>query len=496
MNALSPSIILWIILGYFLFLIAISFLTSRNADNETFFLANRKSPWILVAIGMIGASLSGVTLISIPGVIGKSGLNENFSYMQTVFGYLVGYFIIATVLLPLYYRLNLTTIYGYLEERFGTFSYKTGAAFFLLSRILGASMRLYLVAIVLHSFVMEPLGISFIMTVAIAILLIWVYTFQGGIKTIVWTDTIQTICMLTAVILTIVAITNALDFGVTDVWTEINKADYGKMFYFGGGWSDPNNFFKQFIFGALLAVVMTGLDQDMMQKNLTCKSLKDAQKNVFTFSVILVFANILFLSLGALLYMYAGAKGIAIPEKTDLLFPELAFNHLGPVIGVAFVLGLIAAAYSSADSALTALTTSFCVDFLNFEKSDWSEDKKKKTRWLTHIGFSFILLLVISIVYYVNEDSIVNVLFKISSYTYGPILGLFAYGIISKSRIYDRWSVLVCLAAPILVAILDMNAESWFDGLKLGLLTLPLNGIFTVIGLMIISKKAKHVISL
>jgi len=364
METLSPFTILLVVGLYFLVLIGISLITSRGADTDTFFTANRKSPWLLVAIGMIGASLSGVTLISIPGVIGKEGLNQNFSYMQAVMGYLLGYFVIATVLMPIYYKYNLTTIYGYLRERFGVVSYKTGAGYFLLSRIIGASFRLFLVAIVLQNFVTGPLGVPFFMTVALTILLIWVYTFKGGIKTIVWTDTLQTVCMLTAVALTIVAICNNLDYTYSEMWTEISQAGYTQVFHFEGGWGDPNNFFKQFLSGALIAIVMTGLDQDMMQKNLTCKSLGDAQKNVFTFSVILIFANILFLTLGAMLYVYAAKTGMALPERSDLLFPEIALNHLGPFIGVVFILGLIAAAYSSADSALTALTTSlYTLDF-------------------------------------------------------------------------------------------------------------------------------------
>ncbi len=465
-------------------------MTSRGANSDTFFHANRKSPWILVAIGMIGASLSGVTLISIPGVIGKGGLNENFSYMQAVMGYLVGYFVIATVLMPIYYKYNLTTIYGYLKKRFGVVSYKTGAGYFLLSRIIGASFRLFLVALVLQAFVMEPLGIPFEVTVAMAILLIWVYTFQGGIKTIVWTDTLQTICMLLAVLLTIIAICSQMNLSMGEMWGEISAAGYNKMFYFEGGWIDANNFFKQFLSGALIAIVMTGLDQDMMQKNLTCKSLGDAQKNVFTFSVILIFANLLFLTLGAMLYIYAAKMGIAIPERSDLLFPEIALNHLGPFIGGVFILGLIAAAYSSADSALTALTTSFCIDFLGFEEKDRTEAQKKKTRLMVHIGFSVILFIVIIVFKSLNNDAIINSLFTAAGYTYGPILGLFAFGIMSKRPINDRLAIVVCIAAPLLTFILNENSEAWFGGLKFGWTLLAVNGILTIIGLAMISRSA------
>ena len=491
MSSLSPELIISVISIYFLFLIVVSYLTGKGASNETFFLANRKSPWILVAIGMIGASLSGVTFISLPGVIGTDGLNKNFSYMQVVLGYLVGYAIIALILMPLYYRLNLTTIYGYLRQRFGVVSYKTGAAYFLLSRIIGASFRLFLVALVLEEFVMRPLGVSFVATVAITIILIWVYTFRGGIKTIVWTDTIQTVCMLGAVTMTILAIGSQMNLGLGAMWQEISESGFNEMFYFEGGWKDQNNFFKQFISGALIAVVMTGLDQDMMQKNLTCKTLGDAQKNVFTFSFILIFANLLFLSLGALLYIYANQSGIAIPERSDLLFPQIALNHLGPMIGIVFILGLIAAAYSSADSALTALTTSFCIDFLNFENDSRSEGEKRKTRLKTHIAFSIILFVVILGFRALNNDAIINSLFIAAGYTYGPILGLFTFGMMTKRPIYDKWALPVCILAPVISFILDSNSEKWFNGLEFGYMLIALNGIITFLGLAFISRRGE-----
>lgn len=487
MNALNPGLTLAVIVAYFIFLIGISLWTSRGADSRTFFTGNKQSPWLLVAIGMIGASLSGVTFISIPGVVGNNSLNMNLSYMQVVMGYLVGYAVIALILMPMYYRMQLTTIYGYLRERFGEVSYKTGAGYFLLSRIIGASFRLFLVAIVLQTFVMDAYGISFVATVAITILLIWVYTFQGGIKTIVWTDTIQTVCMLTAVVLTILAIAKGLHVGVGDLWSVFVEAGYSKVFYFEGGWTDSNNFFKQFLSGALIAIVMTGLDQDMMQKNLTCKTLGDAQKNVLTFSIILVFANLLFLLLGGLLYVYAAQAGIDLPARTDLLFPEIALNHLGPMVGIIFILGLVAAAYSSADSALTALTTSFCIDFLNFEKEDRTEAQKKKTRLQVHIGFSILLFLIILLFKSLNNDAIINQLFKIAGYTYGPILGLFSFGMMTKRIIVDQWALVVCLLAPATAYLLDSNAVAWFGGFEFGFLTLALNGLLTFLGLWIIS---------
>lgn len=492
-SQLTPGMIISVIISYFMFLILISYFTGRDSSNKVFFLANRSSPWILVAIGMIGASLSGVTFISIPGVVGQEGANMNLAYMQMVMGYLIGYFVIATVLMPLYYRLNLTTIYGYLNERFGPVSYKMGAAYFLLSRVIGASFRLFLVAIVLQSFVMDILGIPFWATVGITIMLIWVYTFRGGIKTIVWTDTIQTFSMLAAVVLTIFAISDSLEMGYSELLKEMSSSGYTKMFYFEGGWSDPNNFFKQFISGALIAIVMTGMDQDMMQKNLTCKTLKAAQKNIFTFSIILVIANLLFLGLGALLYIYSFKNGISIPDKSDLLFPNIAMNHLPPFIGITFILGLIAAAYSSADSALTALTTSFCIDFLDFEKKERSESLKKKLRIITHISFSVLLFLTIIIFKALNNDAIINELFIAAGYTYGPILGLFSFGMLTKYQIHDKGALLVCIGAPLLSFIINEKSNIWLDGFEFGFLILALNGILTFLGLLIISKRATNV---
>lgn len=486
-TALSPMVIFMVIMAYFALLIVIAHITSKNADNDTFFNAKKSSPWPLVAIGMIGASLSGVTFISIPGVVGAGGGNMAFSYMQMVLGYLVGYFIIATVLMPIYYRLNLTTIYGYLEKRFGKVSYKMGSFYFLLSRVIGASFRLYLVAIVLDTFILGPMGIPFAFTVAATILLIWTYTFTGGIKTIVWTDTLQTIFMLTAVVATIIAICSSMNLSMGQMFDQISDKGLTKVFFFEEGWSNPNSFFKQFISGALIALVMTGLDQDMMQKNLTCKSLGDAQKNILVFSIILVFANLLFLSLGAILYQYADFISMSIPDKKDMLYPQIALNHLSPFIGITFILGLMAAAYSSADSALTSLTTAFCVDFLDFEKSKEDESQKKRKRWMVHVGFSILLFLVIVIFKSLNDDSVINGLFKAAGYTYGPILGLFSFGIISNRKIRDKWVWIVVLLSPILSYILDQNSADWFNGLTFGFMILAVNGLLTFLGLLILS---------
>ena len=487
MDELTPGLILTVIAGYFLLLMAVSYFTSKNANNSDFFLANRQSPWYLVAFGMIGASLSGVTFISIPGVVGAGGTNQGFAYMQMVLGYMVGYAVIALVLMPVYYRLRLTSIYGYLEERFGWFSYKIGAFYFLLSRTIGASFRLFLVAIVFQQIIDQfDMGIPFWVTVAVTIILIWIYTFRGGIKTIVWTDTLQTICMLLAVVLTIFAIGSALDKNTGELIALVRQSEYGQMFFFENGWNDPNNFFKQFISGALIATVMTGLDQDMMQKNLSCRNLREAQTNVFTFSIVLIFANLLFLTLGALLYIYAANFGLTIPERTDQLFPMIALEHLSPVIGIVFILGLIAAAYSSADSALTALTTSFCVDFLNFEKNGEEEGVKKKNRIIVHIGFSLLIFSLIIIFNSLSNAAVINKLFEWAGYTYGPLLGLFAFGLFTDLKFRDNYQViLVCLAAPVITYILASN--DLYIGFKLGFLNILLNGILTFLGLYLLS---------
>ena len=487
MKELTAEIIFGVVALYFLVLMAISYFTSRGANNADFFLADRKSPWYLVAFGMIGATLSGVTFISTPGVVGAGGGNQAFSYMQMVFGYLVGYTVIALVLLPMYYRMNLTSIYGYLEKRFGYWSYKTGAFYFLLSRVIGASFRLFLVALVFHQILEKfDYGISFEVVVAVTILLIWIYTFKGGIKTIVWTDTLQTTFMLTAVVLTIFSIGSALDKSAGELITVIQQSDYSQMFFFDNFMTDSNNFWKQFISGALIAIVMTGLDQDMMQKNLSCRSLGDAQKNIFTFSIVLVFVNLLFLGLGALLYIYATTVGIGIPDRTDQLFSTIALDHLSPAVGIVFILGLIAAAYSSADSALTALTTSFCVDFLGLEKNEKSEDENKRTRVMVHIGFSILLFIVIVVVHALDAGAIINKLFQFAGYTYGPLLGLFSFGLFSKLKIRDSWIVpVICVIAPVITFVLTEN--DLFIGFKLGFLNIALNGVLTFLGLLAIS---------
>ncbi|AKD02000.1 sodium:solute symporter [Pontibacter korlensis] len=476
---MSSTLIIGLIVAYFCILIGISYITSRNTDSETFFLANRASPWYVVAFGMIGTSLSGVTFVSIPGMVAAA----EFSYLQLVLGYLLGYFVIATVLMPMYYRMNLVSIYTYLEQRFGWWSYKTGAAFFLLSRTLGAAIRLFLVAGVLQLAVFDELGVPFSVSVIITIALIWVYTFRGGMKTIIWTDTFQTTAMLVAVGTSIWLISDELNLGFQGMIDTIQASDYSQVFYWDV--KDSRYFLKQFFSGAFIAIVMTGLDQDMMQKNLSCKNIGEAQKNMFWFSIILVFVNILFLALGALLYIYANAKGIALPERGDDVFPFLALNHFTYFAGIVFILGIIAITYASADSALTALTTSFCVDFLDFKSRP--EQERVRMRYIVHAGFSLVMVLVIIVFDILNNDSVVTAVFKVAGYTYGPLLGMYTFGLYTKRAVRDKFVPAVCIIAPLLTFILSYNSVDWFWGYEFGFEVLILNGFLTFVGLMAVS---------
>jgi Na+/proline symporter len=484
---MSPILVVTIISLYFAVLIGISFLTTKNTDSSTFFTANRQSPWYLVAFGMIGASLSGVTFISVPGWVA----NTQFSYMQMVLGYLAGYLVIGLVLMPLYYKLNLISIYQYLEQRFGFWSYKTGAFFFLISRIIGASFRLFLVAGVLQLAIFDAWNISFHFTVAFTIALIWLYTFRGGIKTIVWTDTLQTLFMLVAVVVVIINIKDELNLTFFELTTAIKESPYSTTFFWD--WKEGSHFLKQFLAGAFIAIVMTGLDQDMMQKNLTCKNIGEAQKNMFWFSIVLVVVNLLFLSLGALLYIYSSAKGISLPTKTDDLFPMLALNHFDTFAGILFLLGIIAAAYSSADSALTSLTTSFCVDFLNFKQEETAEilKKQKTMRLFIHLGFSVLLFAVILIFKELNNDAVISSVFKAAGYTYGPLLGLYSFGLFTKYQVKD-WAVpFICIASPILSYLLNINSVELLGGYQFGFEILLINGGLTFIGLMALRSPKK-----
>lgn len=484
---MNPYIALAILVAYFIMLIVVSYYTSRGADTNTFFTANRQSPWYLVAFGMIGTSLSGVTFVSVPGAV----LNIQFSYFQVVLGYLLGYLVIGTVLMPLYYRLNLISIYSYLGDRFGYWSYKSGSAFFLLSRTVGSAVRLYVAAGVLQLALFEPLGVPFEVAVAITILLIWVYTFKGGVKTIIVTDTLQTTFLVTAVILTIVLVSRELNItGFGDMVSTVKASDYSKIFYWDS--NDPKNFFKQFFAGAFIAIVMTGLDQDLMQKNLTCKNIGEAQKNMFWFTVVLVIVNLLFLSLGALLYLYASSKGIAFPEKTDDFYPMLALNNLGLVVGITFLLGITAATYASSDSALTALTTAFCVDFMNVEGKP--EAERSTIKFWVHIGFSVLFYVVILIFNQLNSKEVITAVFDLAGYTYGPLLGLFSFGLFLKRPVTDRLVPIVCILAPVLTYIINENSADWFGGYKMGFERLMLNGLLTFAGLWLLSLRKKSTV--
>ena len=485
---MSSFLILILLLGYFLVLIFISYLTGKNDSNVDFFKAGKKSPWYLVAFGMIGASLSGVTFISVPGWVDAS----QFSYFQVVLGYMVGYFVVAFVLLPVYYKLNLTSIYEYLFHRFGFVSHKTGAFFFFVSRVLGAAFRLYLVAIVLQQFIFDEWNVPFEITVVISILLIWIYTFRGGIKTIVWTDTLQTLFMITAVLLSIYFIIDSLGWTFSEFLASEELKSYSTIFN-TGSILDKGYFLKSFFGGVFITICMTGLDQDMMQKNLTCKSLKDAQKNMLSFSVVLTFVTFLFMLLGALLFIYAKQNNIEIPlldgkPKTDLLFPEIALNSgLGITLGITFILGLIAAAYSSADSALTSLTTSFCVDILNMKGK--SEKEQKTIRKKTHIGMSVLLVLVIISFKYILNSNVIDSLLTVAGYTYGPLLGLFAFGIFTNYKIKDKFVWIVALASVTIVFMLGKIPADYLGGYMIGYELLPLNGLFTFLGLILIRRK-------
>ncbi len=481
---MKPIYILLCFILYTIMLFVVTWITSRRTNNDSYYVGNKSSPWYVVAYGMIGASLSGVTFMSVPGLVGT----QQFTYMGLVFGFLIGYTVIATVLLPLYYRLNLTSIYSYLNQRFGFWSYKTGAFYFLLSRIIGASFRMFLVVNVLQVFVFDYWGVPFWLVVLVFIILIVLYTFEGGVKTIIWTDTLQTTFMLLGVVLSIYFISNELGIGLGDIFKKISDAGYTKVVE--TDWHNKNFFLKQFFSGAFIAIVMTGLDQEMMQKNISCRNIKEAQKNMFTFSGILVIVNILFLTLGAVLYMYASSKGIGLPTKSDNLFPEIAFNHLGPIAGLVFMIGLVSAAYPSADGALTALTTSFCVDFLGFkDKSKLDEKQKKKVRYAVHLSFATILLIVILIFRALNNEAVINAIYTAAGYTYGPLLGLFAFGLFTKFAVKDRYVWIVAIISPVLCYFLSMYSEMLFNGYKFGFELLILNGLLTFTGLFLLRKK-------
>ena len=507
---MNSATILTIIALYFLILYIISYFTGKDDSNNVFFNAGRSSKWYIVAFGMVGASLSGVTFISVPGWIESS----QFSYLQVVLGYFVGYIVVCYVLLPVYYKLNVTSIYEYLDVRFGKSAHITGAFYFFISRLLGASFRLFLVAIVLQQFVFDSWNIPFPVTVGISIGLIWIYTFKGGIKTIVWTDTLQTLFMILAVIISIISILNSIDLSLSEYFFSDEFKRFNKVF-FTEDFNQRNHFLKSFVGGIFVTICMTGLDQDMMQKNLTCKSIEDAQKNMISFSIVLVLVTALFMFLGSLLFTYQDINSIIIPSmdgqiRTDLLFPEIALNsELGIILGISFLLGLIAAAYSSADSALTSLTTSFCIDFLGMSQD---KNQNKKTRKIVHFGMSMMLMVTIIIFKYVLSSNVIDSLLTVASYTYGPLLGLFAFGLYTNRKLIGNYIYLVVILAPILTylinisptlyaylseqVILECKFKSWICAgayakehfYIFGYELLPINGLITIIGLYICSK--------
>lgn len=482
---MSGTIILLCIAVYFGFLLLIAWVTSRNATQSSYFIGNKASPWFAVAFGLIGDSLSGVTFISVPGTVAA----QKFAYLQIVLGYILGYVVIAEVLLPVYYKLNLTSIYSYLLGRFGLWSQRTGSFFFILSRTVGAAFRLFLAASVLQVFVFSKWNIPFALTVLTIIVLILVYTYKGGIKTLVWTDTFQSTFLLLGLIFSIVAIGRELNWGPGEMLQQVANSPYSQIFFWD--WQAPTYFWKQFIGGAFIAIVMTGLDQNMMQKNLSCPSLREAKKNIYSFTGVMVFVNILFVSLGALLYLYSSTKGIAIPQKTDQLFPNLALNHLGTFSAIVFIFGLTAATFSSADSVLTTLTTSFYIDILGLDRNEsMPESKKNLIRHGLHLGFAGVLLLLIVGFWALNNEAVITQIFVAASYTYGPLLGLFAFGLLTKRTIVDGAVPLLGIAAPLVAWFISFNSVKWLGGYKFGPELLVLNGALTFAGLLCVSRPA------
>jgi len=480
---MSTSLIIAVIIGYFITLFVISYFTSRNSNNDTFFIGNRKSPWYLVSIAMIGTSISGVTFISVPGWV----LTSQFSYMQMVLGYLLGYFVVANVLLPLYYRLNLKSIYTYLDARFGFYSYKTGAFLFLVSRVIGSAFRLFIVSNVLQLSIFNALGVPFWVTVSITVLLIWLYTRKGGVRTVLWTDSFQAIAMLTAVSLCVYYISSDLNLSLSGIVKAVSSSPLSRVWFF----DDPNQrfyFWKQFLGGAFITIVMTGLDQDMMQKNLSCRNYKDARKNMYWYGFAFLPVNLLFLSLGVLLHTFAVQKGIPLPALSDDLFPTLATQgYLPQIVGVLFFLGLIAAAYSSADSALTALTTSFTIDVLNTKGMD--EDRLRRVRQWVHVFISILMILVILVFNAFNDRSVIDAIFTIAGYTYGPLLGLYAFGLFTRFQVNDKLVPFIAVFSPLACYFLNKYSILLFYGYKFGFELLIVNGAIVFLLLLITRKR-------
>ncbi len=502
---MSATLLFSFVIGYFVVLLVVAYFTSRNSNNDSFFIGNRNSNWMLVAFGMIGTSLSGVTFVSVPGTVGGAG----FAYFQVVIGYFIGYLLIAFILLPLYYKLHLTSIYHYLHQRFGVVSYKTGALFFIISRTLGATARLYLVINVLQIFILDQLGVSFAATTFVILLMILLYTFEGGVKTIVFTDTLQTSFMLLGLVVSIIYIMQQSGDGLGAVMGELN--DKGLSRIFNTDYNSSSFFLKHILGGAFITVAMTGLDQEMMQKNISVKNLKDSQKNMMSFTVIMTIVNFLFLLLGGLLYLFAAKNNIDVPA--DDLFPTIALSFMPTWVAIIFIIGLISALFPSADGALTALTSSFCIDILGLKRKDaWDEKKKKRVRLTVHFIFAFLFFMLVLGFKYMDNKSIIDVILKVAGFTYGPLLGLFAFGILTRRVIVDRYALVVCLFAPLLILGIDfINNVDWyvkqlnlsggwltdmrgfsssfFGSFRIGYELLIYNGIVTFIGLYFISKK-------
>jgi Na+/proline symporter len=492
---MSPIAILILIVIYFSILIFISALVSKkSSDNDTFFKANKNSKWYLVAFGMIGTAISGITFISVPGEVVNPDLQ--FKYFQFVLGCALGFIIVAKVLLPLYYRMNLTSIYGYIEQRLGVVSYKTAASIFLIGRTIGSAFRLYLVVFVLQKYVFDDLHVPFSVTVLISLGLIFAYTYRGGLKTIIITDTLQTFFLISSVFLTIYFICQSLNFNMIEAFEQVKNSNYSKVFFYED-YLAGTYYWKQILGGIFVTIATVGLDQDLMQKNLSCKNIGEAQKNMFTFTGIFLVINIFFLSVGALLYLYAEKNGIAVPQvngvaRTDLLFPEIAIHHLSIIPTIVFLLGLTAATFATTDSALTALTTSFCVDFLGMDKTE-NQNKPNivRTRHLVHVGFSILMFMVIILFNAINDDSVVKMVFKIATYTYGPLLGLFAFGLFMKSKaVHDKLVPYICLISPVICFLITQNSERLFGKYIIDNELIIVNGLITFLGLLIISKPA------
>jgi len=487
---MSPIVLFSFVIVYFLILLVVAKVTGKNSTNDSFFIGNRNSNWMLVAFGMVGTSLSGVTFVSVPGQVGTlvGGTNyvNAFSYLQITLGYVIGYLTIAYVLLPLYYKLNLTSIYNYLSTRLGVASYKTGASFFILSRTLGATARLYLVVRILQDAILQSFHVPFWATTLIILLMILLYTYEGGVKTIVWTDTLQTSCMLLGLVICVFYILNQLHVGFFESLSTMADRGYTKIFF-----TEPSSklfFVKQILAGAFVTITMTGMDQEMMQKNISVKTLKDSQKNVITLGFTMLVVITLFLFLGGLLYLFASANGLAVTG--DKLFPSIALEHMPPAMSIIFIIALISALFPSADGAITALTATFCIDILGMQRrQDWDEPKKKAIRQRIHIGFALVFLLFVMVYKWIDNPSMIGVILKVAAYTYGPLLGLFTFGIVLKRNVIDKWVPLVCIISPLLCLIIDLNQKALFGAFEIGLELLIINGLITFMGLLLISKK-------